>query len=291
MTDKQKALFAIVAVSLLGGATAAVTKIGLVGFPPFSFIFLRFFVASVCIIPFVYLKKKNFKIYFKLAPLSLLASFNIILFIIGIKLTTATIGQLLYAATPFLTSIILYLFYKEKMRKLGVFGLILGFLGTGLVILLPAIENNNPFAGDLLGNLLIGIGVISWAFYMVYSKRLLKNYSPFDVTSAFIFTTAIISLPFFAFELAGGNKWWKDINLNSIFALGYVAVVSTVITYLLNQYAIKHGGSVFASLSFYLLPIFAFVSAFILLGEMLTTGLILGGVLVLLGVYLVGSKK
>src|SRR3989344_4896988 len=126
MNDKQKAIFAIVAVSLVGEATAAITKIGLVGFPPFGFIFLRFCIASVCIILFVYLKKKNFRFYFKLAPLSLLASFNI-----------------------------LYLFYKEKMRKLGVFGLILGFLGTGLVILLPAIENNNPFAGNLLGNLLI----------------------------------------------------------------------------------------------------------------------------------------
>ena len=131
----------------------------------------------------------------------------------------------------------------------------MGFVGTGLVILLPVIENKNPFSGDLLGNLLIGIGVISWAFYMVYSRKLLKDYSPFDVTSAFIFTTAIISLPFFAFELTVGDRWWEDISLNSIFALGYVAVVSTVITYLLNQYAIKYGGSVLASLSFYMLPI------------------------------------
>ncbi|MEK7502235.1 MAG: DMT family transporter [Patescibacteria group bacterium] len=291
MTDRQKAFLSIVAVSLLGGATTAITKIGLVEIPSFSFIFLRFFVASVCIIPFGYLKKKNFRIYFKLAPLSLLAVFNIILFTIGIKFTTATIGQLLYAATPFLTSVILYLFYKEKIQKLRVFGLILGFVGTGLVILLPVIENKNPFSGDLLGNLLIGIGVISWAFYMVYSRKLLKDYSPFDVTSAFIFTTAIISLPFFAFELTVGDRWWEDISLNSIFALGYVAVVSTVITYLLNQYAIKYGGSVLASLSFYMLPIFAFMSAFVLLGEMLTIGLISGGALVLLGVYLVGSKK
>ena len=61
--------------------------------------------------------------------------------------------------------------------------------------------------------------------------------------------------------------------------------------YLLYQYAIKHGGSVFASMVFYLLAIFAFFFAFLLLGEGLTIGLVAGGILVLLGIYLTTGKK
>ncbi len=285
MSDRQTAFIAIFLGAILGGATAAVTKIGLAGFPSFSFVFLRFFVASICIVPFVLFKKKTVRNYLSLIPLSLLGTFNILVFIVGIKTTTATIGQLLYAATPFLTSAILYLFYQEKLRKIKALGVIVGFIGTLIVVLLPVIEHGNSFAGDLIGNLLISVGVISWSFYMVYSRQLLKKYSPFDITSAFIFVTTIVSMPFFIFETATHNGWWQNLTLNSILAFFYVAIISTIATYLLNQYAIKHGGAIFASMSFYLLPVFAFLTASILLGERLTIGLAIGGVLVLVGIY------
>jgi len=70
----------------------------------------------------------------------------------------------------------------------------------------------------------------------------------------------------------------------------YVSI-ATVGSYMLNQYAIKHGGSVFASMGFYLVPIFTYFSSFLLLGEKLTAGLITGGVLVILGIYIFTKKS
>ena len=64
-----------------------------------------------------------------------------------------------------------------------------------------------------------------------------------------------------------------------------IQIITPVLVYLLNQYAIKHGGSVLASMQFYLFPVFAYLSAFLLLGEQLTLGLVVGGTLALLGVY------
>ena len=291
MPERQKAFVAIFTGALLGGATAAVTKIGLLGIPPLSFVFLRFLIASLLLAPFVLKKGKNLKYFTGLVPISLLATFNIIVFILGIKTTTATIGQLLYAATPFLTAIILYLIYKEKLSIIKGAGIVIGFIGTAVVIVLPVIENQNPFSGNLLGNFLIAAGVATWSFYMVFSKRLLKNYSPLEITSGFIFTTALVSLPLFIFDTFANNGWWINLDFNSVLAFAYVTIVSTIVTYFLNQYAIKHGGSVFASMVFYLLPIFAFFFAFLLLGEGLTIGLVAGGILVLLGIYLTTGKK
>ena len=70
----------------------------------------------------------------------------------------------------------------------------------------------------------------------------------------------------------------------------YITIVATIITYILNQYAIKHGGSIFASMAYYLLPVFSFFSAFLLLGERLTQGILIGGILALLGVFFVTKK-
>ena len=59
---------------------------------------------------------------------------------------------------------------------------------------------------------------------------------------------------------------------------------------MLNQYAIKHGGSVLASTMFYVMPVFSFVINFWLLGELLTPGFIFGSLLALVGTYLVVRK-
>lgn len=289
MSDKQKALIFILLVSVLGGATQAITKIGLFSVPPLSFAFIRFLIAGFIISPFLF--KKNFlSALRKLFLFSMLGSLNIIFFILGIKTTTATIGTLLYTGVPLLTALFLFVLFKERLNKRKIAGIAIGFLGVSLVALLPVIEKGTNFSGDLLGNTLIGIGVISWSLYIAYSKKKLQSFSPFIVTASFIWVTCCILFPLFIVDLVLHPNWWKNITASGILSLSYITIVSTIIIYLFNQYAIKHGGSILASMQFYLLPIFAYLAAFFLLGEQLTLGVIVGGLLALLGVYVTTKK-
>lgn len=289
MSDKQKATLFILLVSILGGATQAITKIGLFTIPPLSFAFIRFLIAGLIIAPFLF-KKKFLNPLKELLPFSLLASLNIIFFILGIKTTTATIGTLLYAAVPLLTAFFLLLIFKERLTQKKAIGIAIGFVGVSIVAILPVIEKGKNFSGDLLGNMLIGIGVICWSLYMAYSKKKLQSFSPFAVTASFIWTTGLVLFPLFIFDLSLHPNWWKGITTSGILSLGYITIISTIIVYLLNQYAIKHGGSILASMQFYLLPIFAYIAAFFLLGEQLTLGILIGGALSLLGVYITTKK-
>lgn len=289
MNDKQKGLLSILLLSILSGSTAAVIKVGLTDIPSLSFAFFRFLIAGILILPF--LEMKNLKNIWNLIPISLLGTINIIVFVIGIKRTTATIGQLLYAGVPLLTVLILYFLFRERLTSGKIAGITVGFLGVSLVVSLPIIEKGTMFSGDLLGNIFIAVGVASWSFYAVYSREKLKNFSPFVMTAVFIWVTCFVLLPLFIFELIQNAGWWRDLTPSSIFSLLYVGTVSTIFTYLLNQYAIKHGGSIFASMQFYLIPISAYLFAFLLLGEGLTTGLIIGGSLALLGVYVTTKRK
>jgi drug/metabolite transporter (DMT)-like permease len=240
MSSKQKAIIFTLLSAVLGGLTSTVTKIGLAGIPPLSFAFIRFLVAGIAILPF--LRGKNFlKDVRRLIPFSLLGTVNIIVFILGVKITTATIGQLLYAGVPLLTAVFLFILFKERLTARKEAGIAIGFIGVMLVILLPLIEKGTKFSGSILGNVLIGVGVVSYSLYVAYSKNKLKSFS-------------------------------------------------TIVTNILTQYAIKHGGSILASMQFYLLPVFAYISAFLFLGEQLTSGLIVGGSLALLGVYITTKK-
>jgi drug/metabolite transporter (DMT)-like permease len=219
-----------------------------------------------------------------------LGTINITFFILGVKITTATIGQLLYAGGPLLTAAFLFALFRERLTRRKEIGIAIGFIGVLLVVLLPVIERGTKFSGDLLGNVLIGIGVVSWSLYMAYSKKKLESFSPLVVTSSFIWVTCIALFPLSLTDLGTYPNWWVNVTLSSILSLSYVSIISTVVVYLLIQYAIKHGGSVLASMQYYLLPIFAYISALIFLGEQLTPGLIIGGGLSLLGVYITTKK-
>jgi drug/metabolite transporter (DMT)-like permease len=289
MSDKNKAVIFILLCSVLGGVTSTVTKIGLVGFPPLSFAFIRFLISGIVISPFLF--KTNFlKDFKRLIPFSLLGTVNIALFILGIKITTATIGQLLYASVPLITAIFLFVLFGERLTAKKRAGIVVGFIGVVLVVLLPIIEKQAKFSGNLFGNILIGIGAVSWSLYMAYSKKKLESFSPLTVTSSFIWVTCFTLLPLSLTDFIYHPNWWQDLAFTNILSLGYVSIVSTVIVYLFNQYAIKHGGAVLTSLQYYLLPIVAYISAFLFLGEQLTLGLIVGGSLALLGVYIATKK-
>src|SRR3989344_1667579 len=189
MSNKQKTLISIFLLSLLGGVTSPVIKIGLIDIPPLSYAFLRFLIAGICLLPF--LKRNTLKFSLKLVPLSLLATANIAFFIVGLKLTTANVSQLLYAGSPLLTALFLLLIFKQTLAKTKIVGIILGFLGISFIALLPIFEKDTPFSGNILGNLLISVGVICWSFYIIFSKKALKTFSPFVITFTFIWVTAI----------------------------------------------------------------------------------------------------
>jgi drug/metabolite transporter (DMT)-like permease len=289
MSAKQKAIILILLGSVLGGATQPVMKIGLLSFPPLSFAFIRFLIAGIIILPFL-LKISFIKSFKQLIPFSLLGAVNIAFFVLGIKTTTATVGTLLYAAVPLLTAVLLFVLFREKLTGKKQIGVSVGFIGILLIALLPVIQKGTKFSGDLLGNILVGIAVISWSLYMAYSEKKLKSFSPFIVTSAFIWVTCIVLVPLFLADLINYPNWWKNITIPGILSLMYITVVSTVISFLLNQYIIKFSGPILASMQYYLLPVSAYVIAFFLLGEGLTTGLVVGSILALLGVYITTKK-
>lgn len=292
MDDKFKAAVAILVGSVIGGAVSSVIKIALINIPPLSFSFLRFFIASFFVLPFFLKEKVRFdKHFLSLVLATILAVFNIAVFAYGVRLTTASIGQMLYAGTPILAGVFSYFILKEKLSLRKWFFIFLGLVGTVLVVLLPLFEKGSSFSGNLMGNLLISVGVISWSMYFVLSKHYQKKYSPIVITSVFIFLSTLLFLPLSISESATQDSWWQNLPLISIYAVLYIAIPGTVVVYWLNQYAIKHGGPILASLSFYLLPIFAYTSAFVLLGEKLTQGLIIGTILVFTSVTLTTYSK
>ena len=284
-----KSFLLVVFLAILGGSISTFSKLSLQKIPPLTFTFLRFFLASMILFPFFVKNKIHWKGIWKVILVSFLATVNVMLFIFGLQKTTAPLATTLYVIVPLLVSVLSYFFLKEHLKKKKLFGIFLGVIGFSILLFIPLINNQERFHGDLLGNFLIFIAILSFSFYSVLSKKLQKEYTPFQLTFIFVVVTSILTFFFSFLEIK--NPWWNNLSSASILSVIYVGVLGTGIFYLLYQYTIKRTTPLLTSMSLYLQPFAAVFFAYSFLGEGITTGFILGCILSLIGVWFVTSES
>lgn len=281
-----------IVLSVLAGSTGVFAKIALRDIPSLSFSFLRFFTALIVLFPFSIKHLPTFNKKDKnIILISLLASLNIILFSFGIKYTTASMSQVIYSAVPIMTAVFSFYIIKEKFGFSKISGIIIGFIGTMSVVLLPLISSKS--GGTIFGNIIITIAMISISVYWVFSKRIQEKYSTIKINNYFIFVTTIILALLSISDFFLHPKWWRGVSSDSYIALLFIAIFGTAICYLLNQILIKKTSPVISAMSAYVQPLVAFLLAYQFLSERLTTGFIIGtGIsLIGIGIYNYNSKN
>ena len=284
-TNKIAILALIFAAAILGGGAGIFAKIALREIPPFSFTFLRFFISLIFLLPFSwkYLPKFNRSNY-KIILLSLLASANVGLFAFGIKYTTADISQMIYTAVPIIAAVLSFYLLKERFKLQKTMGIVIGFIGTAFIIILPLVSKNNHLSGTIYGNLTIVVAAISISLYWVLSKKFQSQYSALEINNYFIFTTTLIMLILSMFDLSKNPAWWHAVSLNAYLALSFVAIFSTALYYFISQILVKKTSPVTAAMILYIQPFATFIWAYFLLSETLSLLFVIGAGLSLLGV-------
>ena len=284
------ALFLVVLATFLGSGVSVLLKLGLEDLPPLLLTFTRFGLAALVFLPFYFWQRRklNFSDLKQITLVSLLPALNIIFFIIGLRGTSASIGQTLYAGVPILTAIISYFLLAERFTTRKILGVLIGFIGVLFIVLLPAILGGSAFNGDLVSNLMIFAGVVSFSIYTVVCKKMQNRFSPFDFNFFFIIMTAVLSLALLPFE---NQAEGVQFSVRSWLIILYVSVVGTCLFYFLYQKLIKTASPLVASTILYLQPVFAVLLAMAILGERPTPGFYVGGLLAFLGVALVTSGK
>ncbi|MEK7622832.1 MAG: DMT family transporter [Patescibacteria group bacterium] len=278
MTNQTKALLAVLGAAVFGSGSVIYSKIGLKEIPPFSFMFLRFLIASLFILPFYLKSPLPLRRLWPPILVSLFSSANIFLFAFGISLTTATVSQIIYSLVPVITAILAHFLVKEKFNQKKIAGIALGFVGLLVIIGLPQ---------TFTGNLLLFIGACSYSFYPVLSKKIQAQYSPWNLTVMFIFTTTVLAGLLSLTELNQAATWINSASRLAWYSLFFVAIVGTIIYYWLTQRAIKDGSAVVGSMILYLQPVTTYLWAAAILGERLTLPVAIGGILTIGGAYLV----
>jgi len=282
-------LFVILA-AFFGGGIPVFSKIALREIDPVSYTFLRFIFASILLFPFVIREKHIFKKeLFRAIAVSFLATINVLLFAYGVKETTASVSQMLYAVVPVISSIISYFIFKEKFSAKKTIGITMGLTGVLIMVISPLTWHMNANLNILKGNLTVFTAVLSFSLYTVFSKSVQKNFSPLFMTFLFTFLTSIVLSVFFAKNIFSDSFLIFNLRSETVFSIIYVGFFGGALYYLLYQLAIKQATAVVASTTFYLQPVATIFWAFFLLGETVTWPLLIGGLLVFFGTRLAAT--
>jgi drug/metabolite transporter (DMT)-like permease len=283
----------LILVSLIWGVNFSLVKYALNEFYPLSFTIVRFslsalFLACVLIMTGESLRIKNKDI----SPLIRLGLIGItlynILFMYGLKFTSATNSALLISLSPLFAALIQGVSKKERIILRSRVGILLSSVGVFLII--QSKPRGISFSHhDLAGGLLTICASVCWALYTIKSKPLLQEYSAVKVTAYSMATGSLLLLPMSLRELA--LQSWSGVSVQAWEAFGFSTFVSGGIAFSLWYQGVQRLGVTRTVVYHYFVPFFAVIFAALFLGEQISIVQIIGGIGILAGVALVQNTR
>lgn len=211
---------------------------------------------------------------------------NQMLFLKGLTLTSTVHASLLTLTTPLLITVFALWVLKERLTLFKAIGLALGIGGSALLILSK--ESSTHASDYLLGDAMIMLNAVFYAFYFILVKPLMEHYSPLHVIRWAFTIGFFMILPFGWGQAATAD--FAAFDVQHFVALAWVVVMGTFLAYYFNIYGIQHLGAGTTGAYIYTQPVFAVIIAALVLGEEISWQKALAGSLIFGGVYLVNRK-
>lgn len=205
----------------------------------------------------------------------------------GVRLSLASNAALLMLALPVSTAVMAYFFLHERMTKIRWISFALAIAGVLECSGIDWKELNMTSGRFLIGNLLIFLSVNGSAFYNVYSKKLLRRYSPLRVLLYSYYAVIAFLLPITLYAEPEGLKELPQFSTATWLGLIALALFVYGVSMVIFLTVLSRLDATQASLSNYLIPFFGVVIAAMVLHERLTGFMLFGGALVLASTLLV----
>lgn len=294
---RKRVYFELLIVSLIWGIASPIIKYTLSGFSPAVFLTYRFFISSLVAI-FLFLvsgikiPKDKRVLALVLVNGFLLTTVSLGLLFLGTNKTTSVDSSLISSMTPILIAISGVFFLKERVTKRESIGLLIALTGTFITIAEPIFRHQINFSG-LEGNLLVFASIVATAASAVFAKKILRSgVEPNAATNLSFIVGFLTTLPFALPQIAkSGLGVITSVPINYHLGVLYMAIMSGTLGYILWHKAEKSIEISEVGLFTYLHPVFGIPISVIWLGEKITTPVVAGCVIIIIGVFLAEFKK
>ena len=268
----------------LWGSAFMFIKVATPEFGPIALVNARLIIASLIFLPillrskYIHLLKPIWRQVLVLAILNNAIPFT--LFSYASFGADSNILAILNATTAFNTMIIAYIWIGENVSLKQLFGLLLGFIGIFILV------NPQNSETTLISSMSALLASFFYSYSTVYIQRQSVNANKMVLIGWSIIFSAVIMLPVTMFYLPD--------SMPSISAIGsaiWLAAISTGLGFLGYVRLIDKIGAVKTSTVAYFLPVFGIIWGAIFLDEIISSTIIMGCLIVLIGIYFANSNN
>lgn len=283
------ALFSV----LVWGSTFSATKALLEDFDAIEILFIRFFIAYWFLFALHFRGIKwggwGLEMLFAGAGLSG-ACLYFLLENIALNYTSASNASLLVAISPLFTALLSAFFLKKKIGKYFFIGAILAFVGVGFVVFRGEFSFHLNAFGDML---CICAGLV-WSVYTILMGKIFiacESQNALSITRKVFFYGLAFTLPLLLLHFYMGDgdlsRVWGGLqNPNNLLMFAFLGFLASALCYVSWNGALKYLGLIKASAYIYSVPVIGVIVAVLSLGESLNIFIVIGGFLVMKGLFL-----
>ena len=297
-TNRNLVSFALVSsIVFIWSASFIFIRIALEEIPPVTLALTRFAIAApILIIPTIYARSSRKAMRIGLSrdfvQFSALALTGVTLLYVfqfyALQLMSATEGSILINLHAIFAMLLSAMFLKESLTRRKMVGVFLAFAGV-IVITMGGASTASLNSFEPVGVLLMVAAAFCWAVYSILGKKVLQGYSSAVATSCVFLLGTLYLIPFALVE--GRTHLILNSSWLTWLSIVYLAIPSSVIAYTLWNRAIREIDITKVLVAMYAIPIPTAILSYLFLGEKMTYFLLLGGTLVIIGVYLTESSK
>ena len=272
-------------------------KEALTGFGPLALAQVRVLgvaiIYALCFLPAGGLRHLHLprRIWWFLAAMALNGvALNQLTFIGGMARSTVAHTGLIVAMGPVMVLVIAVLIRLEPLTAGKLAGMMIAFAGAGI---LTSDKAGQGIAAHWAGDLILLVGTMVFAVYIILVKEVVNDLDGLTLNTITFVLGALIMLPFCAHALV--NTPWASISPKAWWGLAFLVIPGSAISYMIFAYVMTELPASRVAAFSYLQPVIASGLGIWVLSERLTAKVVIGGSLILAGVYLAererGEKK
>lgn len=280
-------LYTLVLLTILGWSfNFIIGKITLRYINPYALTSFRIVLSGILMVPIYFSRPRQSHLNRKdLWTFAVLGFWGVVvnrgLFIVGLDYTTAGHSALIVATGPVLVLLLARAHKLEKITRAKIISMAICFIGVAVLV---GGEELHRHAGTWIGDMIALGGTSGFALYTVLAKKVARQYDTISMNTFCNLAGAIFLFPMSVRE--GMRLNWAAVGIVGWLGLAYTVLVSSIAAYLVFFWALSHlPASRLAVLTYIETPLAALLAVMVL-GENPSSALLIGGGLILLGVYL-----
>ena len=270
------------------GSNAVAIKFSFSGLGVFTTAAIRFSIAAIAI--YIWARTTGQSLVLKKGQLcqvlilAALFAVQLSMFYFGISKSNASRGTLISNLLPFWILFLAHFFIPgDRITRRKLFGILLGFSGVAFMFA----EKKGVTADFRTGDLIILSATVIWSCSVIYLKRIISAFSAFQIT----LYSMVFSVPVFLLEaLLWDTPMISKLDFKIIGAVLYQSLITATFGFVTWNMLLQKYGAVALHSFIFIMPIAGVALGGLVLGEPITSKLLIALALIVAGILVVHLK-